>query len=155
MAAASPVAMEIDTAELRTATAASPAIQQRLSTWTPSPATGRGAEIKQESASSRRQELFGAKAETLAKHNDTVALVAEQQKLRTLTDTTNAKTAVFAKTSKAEENRAAALASTVEGARTHTAHAKEVAAEVEARRKLEAEVAKEAPRAESFLHTTH
>ena len=65
--------MDIDTAELRSSMPATPtSVQQRLEGWSPSPATGRGAEIKQESASSRRSELFGAKAATLAKHNDTV-----------------------------------------------------------------------------------
>ena len=61
----------------------------------------------------------------------------------TLAEVTNAKSVNVAKAAKAEEKRNAAVAKIVDTARSHTAHAKDVAAEVEARRKTDAEEARE------------
>jgi hypothetical protein len=133
--------MDVDTTALRSP--APPEVKDRWAQWSPSPATSRGMDSKIESASKRRQDLVATKALTLAQHNENVSTVAEQQKQRTLAEVTNAKSVNVAKAAKAEEKRNAAVAKIVDTARSHTAHAKDVAAEVEARRKTDAEEARE------------
>lgn len=130
------VAMDIDTTALR-----SPApteVKERWASWSPAEPTNRGMDSKIEGARSRRELLVATKSMNLAQHNENVSTVAELQKQRTLAEMTNAKSANIEKITKADEKRNAAVAKIVDSARTRTDRAKDVAAQVEARRSLDA-----------------
>ena len=141
-AQAAPEVMDVDISALRSP--APPQVQERWEHWTPPIATNRGVSEKIESASRRRLDMVATKSQNLAQHNDNVSTVAEQQKQRTLAEVTNAKSANAEKINKADEKRNAAVAKIVDNARTRTNRAKDVAAQVEARRILDAEEAREA-----------
>ena len=134
--------MDVDISALRSP--APPEVQERWENWSPPTATNRGVVDKIESASKRRLAMVSSKSMSLAQHNENVSTVAEQQKQRTLAELTNAKTANVDKITKAEEKRNATVAKIVDNARTRTNHAKDVAAQVEARRALDMEAAREA-----------
>lgn len=137
-----PEVMDVDISALRSP--APPQVQERWEHWTPPTATNRGVAEKIESASKRRLDMVATKSQCLAQHNDNVSTVAEQQRQRALAEVTNAKSANAEKINKADEKRNAAVAKIVDNARTRTNRAKDVAAQVEARRTLDAEEAREA-----------